>query len=75
MPPTVGYPGQPVRTSGLYRVVHYKHRESDTEISFVTGEIFPHCGPCDNLVDYILIRECVGPMQMPGLTPTELSGE
>ena len=74
MPPTVHYPGQVVESSGVYRVIHYKHRESDTETSFVAGDIFPHCGKCDDLTAYILHR--VGPMQRAsGVSPTELSGE
>jgi hypothetical protein len=49
-------PGQKVPTSGIYRAVHYRHRESDREITFVAGQIFPRCSQCDELVEFQLVQ-------------------
>ena len=49
-------PGEPVMFSGIYKVNHFKHREDDAEIALVVGQKFPHCGPCDDLVQYIPVR-------------------
>lgn len=56
MPPTIYQPGQRVEISGLYRVVHYKHRESDSCTTFSAGTIFSHCQKCDDLIEYILLN-------------------
>ena len=50
------YPGQKVSASGIYRAVHYKHRESDEHIALVAGDIFPHCWHCDDLTEYYLVH-------------------
>ena len=50
-----------MKTSGLYRVVHYTAHpnpgRSDHEMQrFVAGEIFPTCRMCADQVDYLLIK-------------------
>jgi hypothetical protein len=61
MPPIVCHPGQPISIGGLYHVIHYKHRDSDTEMIFKAREIFPHCRECDDLVEYFFITENIAP--------------
>jgi hypothetical protein len=55
MPPTVRYSGEPVKIPGNYRVIHYRHREGDTETTLRAGEIFPRCSRCEEFVAYILV--------------------
>jgi len=61
MPPIIYHPGEPVKTSGLYRVVHYTAHPNPTQSTqemerFVAGEIFPRCRICADHVDYLLIK-------------------
>jgi len=48
-------PGQNVPTSGIYRAVHYRHREADQEVALIAGQIFPRCHECEDLVEFHFI--------------------
>ena len=52
--PTNGYrPGDSVPQSGVYRVVHEKHRD-DHEATLLDGGQFPRCTHCGNGVTFFL---------------------
>ena len=53
LPSTIYHPGQFVEESGLYRVLHFKHRQDDKDVMLTAGEHFPHCLICDDIVFYL----------------------
>lgn len=48
-------PGELVRESGVYAVVHDQHRERHSATIF-HGDRFPQCARCGQLVRFILLR-------------------
>jgi len=51
-----GYrPGDAVPRSGIYRVIHGKHR-APHENSFMRGEKFPNCQTCGDSVKFEFIQ-------------------
>jgi hypothetical protein len=47
--------GQPIPTSGIYTVHHQVHRRAH-EVTLLTGEIFPRCAKCGDLVEFELSK-------------------
>ena len=54
------FAGESVQTSGIYRSVHYPHRDADSELAFVLGQRFPKCRDCRDC-EYVLVRAAPGP--------------
>jgi hypothetical protein len=48
-------PVQQVPESGVYQVLHYRHRLYH-EVTVLRGSSFPHCSECGNNVRFRLIR-------------------
>lgn len=48
-------PGEAVTESGVYTVVHDRHRQKHSATIF-KGEKFPLCGRCGDKVRFILLR-------------------
>lgn len=53
------FAGESVQTSGIYRSVHYPHREADCELALLVGQRFPKCDDCDDC-EYVLVRAAPG---------------
>ncbi len=49
-------PGDPVRESGIYEVVHDGAHRSAHEVVMINGDHFPTCDTCDTQVRFRLIR-------------------
>ncbi len=49
-------PGDPVRESGIYEVVHGREHRSAHEVVMLKGTLFPLCDSCDDNVRFRLIR-------------------
>lgn len=47
--------GEPVPTTGVYRVFHAEHRVSH-EVTLVSGQDFPRCSGCDDNVHFELMH-------------------
>lgn len=47
--------GEKISESGIYRVVHDKHRLPH-EVTLLSGELFPKCMKCEDLVYFELVR-------------------
>src|SRR5689334_17678235 len=48
-------PTDPVPESGIYQVLHYRHRLSH-EVNFLLGERFPVCSECGSNVRFRLVH-------------------
>jgi hypothetical protein len=48
-------PGDRVLESGVYQVLHYRHRLYH-EVTVVRENSFPHCSECGNNVRFRLVR-------------------
>lgn len=55
----VFYPAEPVPESGIYQVLHYRHRLHH-EVTMLRGSSFPPCSECGNNVRYRLVRSAPG---------------
>lgn len=49
-------PGEPVRQSGIYEVVHASNHREAHEVVMLAGELFPACDTCLDAVHFVLIR-------------------
>lgn len=49
-------PGDPVRESGIYEVVHGREHRQVHEVVMLKGTLFPLCDTCDNNVRFRLVR-------------------
>ena len=49
-------PGDPVRESGIYEVVHGREHRQAHEVVMLKGTLFPTCDSCDNNVRFRLVR-------------------
>ena len=49
-------PGDPVRESGIYEVVHGREHRSAHEVVMLKGTAFPLCDTCEDNVRFRLIR-------------------
>ena len=47
--------GSSVPESGVYRVIHEDHR-LPSEVTLISGQIFPRCAKCDGAVQFETIR-------------------
>jgi len=47
--------GEKIPESGIYQVVHVEHRLPH-EVTLLSGELFPRCMKCNDLVYFELIR-------------------
>ncbi len=47
--------GEKILESGIYRVVHEKHRLPH-EVTLLSGQLFPRCMKCEGLVYFELVR-------------------
>lgn len=47
--------GEKIPESGIYRVVHNKHRLAH-EVTLLGGQLFPKCARCEDLVYFELVR-------------------
>jgi hypothetical protein len=59
--------GQQVPKTGIYKAIHLPHRDADQENTWLTGQFFPYCPQCDDLVEYMLIYAAPGPDEDPDL--------
>jgi hypothetical protein len=48
-------PAEQVPESGVYQVLHYRHRLYH-EVTMVRGSSFPYCSECGNNVRFRLVR-------------------
>lgn len=48
-------PAEPAPESGIYQVLHYRHRLSH-EVTIHRGDVFPYCSECGNNVRFRLVR-------------------
>jgi len=48
-------PGSPIPESGVYQVMHYRHRLYH-EVTMLRGGAFPTCSECGNNVRYRVVR-------------------
>ncbi|HZS27613.1 MAG TPA: hypothetical protein VFB76_10310 [Candidatus Angelobacter sp.] len=56
MPPLKQFRGrEKIPESGIYRVVHDKHRLPH-EVTLLCGQVFPKCMKCEDLVYFELVR-------------------
>jgi hypothetical protein len=49
-------PGDEVKNSGIYRVVHDTNHASEHEVTCVYGKKFPPCNHCGHHVRFVLVR-------------------
>lgn len=49
-------PGDPVRESGIYEVIHGREHRAAHEVVMLKGTAFPACDSCDQNVRFRLIR-------------------
>jgi hypothetical protein len=49
-------PGEPVRQSGIYEVVHARAHRASHEVVMLAGDAFPLCDTCTDQVRFRLIR-------------------
>ncbi len=49
-------PGDVVRQSGIYEVVHDREHRAAHEVVMITGDAFPNCETCDQNVRFRLVR-------------------
>ena len=49
-------PGDPVRESGIYEVIHGRDHRQAHEVVMLKGTAFPLCDSCDDEVRFRLIR-------------------
>jgi hypothetical protein len=49
-------PGDPVRESGIYEVIHGRDHRQSHEVVMLKGTAFPMCDSCDDEVRFRLIR-------------------
>jgi hypothetical protein len=47
--------GLKIRESGIYKVIHSKHRLPH-EVTLLKGESFPRCSKCGSAVEFKLLR-------------------
>jgi hypothetical protein len=48
--------GKKVSNSGIYRVIHQRHRLPH-EVTLIAGDIFPPCAKCGEHVRFTLVRD------------------
>ena len=48
--------GKKVWSSGIYRVIHRRHRLPH-EVTLIAGDIFPPCAQCGDRVRFALVRD------------------
>lgn len=48
-------PADQARESGIYQVLHYRHRLYH-EVTMLRGQSFPNCSDCGNNVRFRLVR-------------------
>ena len=49
-------PGDTVRQSGIYEVIHDGEHRSAHEVVMISGDHFPNCETCDQSVRFRLVR-------------------
>ncbi|HEY3928497.1 MAG TPA: hypothetical protein VGL89_08995 [Candidatus Koribacter sp.] len=49
-------PGDTVRQSGIYEVVHDREHRTVHEVVMISGDTFPNCETCDQNVRFRLVR-------------------
>jgi hypothetical protein len=49
-------PGDAVKQSGIYEVVHDREHRSAHEVVMISGDAFPNCETCDQNVRFRLVR-------------------
>src|SRR5689334_15434359 len=49
-------PGDSVRQSGIYEVIHDQEHRSAHEVVMISGDSFPNCETCDQSVRFRLVR-------------------
>jgi len=49
-------PGDTVRQSGIYEVVHDRAHRDAHEVVMISGDAFPNCETCDQNVRFRLVR-------------------
>jgi len=49
-------PGEEVRNSGIYKVVHDSKHAAEHEVACVYGKKFPPCNHCGHHVRFVLLR-------------------
>ncbi len=49
-------PGDIVRQSGIYEVVHDREHRAAHEVVMISGDAFPNCETCDQNVRFRLVR-------------------
>ena len=49
-------PGDTVKQSGIYEVVHDQEHRSAHEVVMIAGDAFPNCETCDQNVRFRLVR-------------------
>jgi len=49
-------PGDAVRQSGIYEVVHDREHRAAHEVVMIAGDAFPSCETCDQNVRFRLVR-------------------
>lgn len=49
-------PGDPVKQSGIYEVVHDLEHRSAHDVVMIAGDAFPTCETCDQNVRFRLVR-------------------
>jgi hypothetical protein len=49
-------PGDVVRQSGIYEVVHDREHRAAHEVVMIAGDAFPNCETCDQNVRFRLVR-------------------
>lgn len=55
--PDTGFkPGDPVRQTGIYEVIHDRAHRGAHEVVMLAGDAFPLCDTCDDRVRFRLVR-------------------
>jgi hypothetical protein len=49
-------PGEKIRKSGIYSVVHEGPHAKTHEVTCVAGKRFPPCSECGDAVQFVLVR-------------------
>jgi hypothetical protein len=49
-------PGDPVKQSGIYEVVHDREHRTAHDVVMIAGDAFPNCETCDLKVRFKLVR-------------------
>jgi hypothetical protein len=49
-------PGDTVRTSGIYEVIHDREHRASHEVVMISGDQFPPCDTCRERVRFKLVR-------------------